>query len=219
MADEQHEESSGHRIIEKQGISNIVLGILYENKLEEYKKRLEELRDPHIIYVTDLVYCPLKRLFRIKYPELTFTFDPHFIVGEMIHRGLQTILLEKGFEIEKEVEQTVVIEGEEYRVKGRIDAYSPDLLVEIKTGRSGMSIPHEHHLLQLRIYLAMTGVRKGVLVYITSDRASEYIVERDPNLTLETLVEKHLKRERVPMWDWECRICHFNRLCPYKTTS
>ncbi len=192
--------------------------LLYDEKLKEYRDRIEDLKSEDVIYVTDLVYCPLKRLFRIKYPELTFSFEPYYVVGEAIHRGIQSILLEKGFEIEKEIEEIVEVDGRKYRVKGRIDAYSPELVVEIKTGRSGQNIPHEHHVTQLKIYLTMTGVNKGLLFYATSDRVSEYYVYRDESLELKTLVEKHLKLERVPMWDWECRLCVFNKLCPYKVT-
>ena len=192
--------------------------ILYDEKLKEYKDRIEDLKSEDVIYVTDLVYCPLKRLFRVRYPELTFSFEPYYVVGEAIHRGIQSILLEKGFEVEKEIEKTVEVEGKKYRVKGRMDAYSPQLVVEIKTGRSGQNIPYEHHVMQLKIYLAMTGVDKGLLFYATSDRVSEYYVYRDDGLDLENLVEKHLKLERVPMWDWECRLCVFSKLCPYKVT-
>jgi CRISPR-associated exonuclease Cas4 len=161
------------------------------------------------------VYCPLKRVFRQKFPELSFAFEPNMVLGEMVHVGIQEALKEKGFEIEKEIEEKIVIEGTEYIFKGRIDAFSNDMIIEIKTARSSTGLPHPHHLLQLRIYMAMTGVRRGLLVYITSDRIVEYPVENS-NIDLGEMVQKHVEAREFPLWEWECRLCNYNRFCPYR---
>ncbi len=195
--------------------SNYIVKYLYEKKLREHRERLDELRNPKIIYVSDLVYCPLKRRYRLLYPELTFSFEPPMILGDLLHTGLQQTLREMGFEIEKEISETFVVGGEEYLLKGRMDAYREDLIVEIKTSRSGAGLPHPHHMLQLRIYMVMTGVRKGLLIYLTGDRIVEYPVEWS-EINLGELIEKHLGLAEYPVWDWECRICPFNKICPYR---
>ncbi len=196
-------------------LSNFILKKLYEKRLEDHKSRIVELRDPKIIYVSDLLYCPLKRRFRLEYPELSFAFEPNMILGELVHSGLQQELREMGFEIEKEVQEKIVVNNEEYLLKGRIDAFSKDLIIEIKTSKSSLGLPHPHHERQLRIYMAMTGVRKGLLIYITNDRVVEFPVEGS-GIDIGELVQHFLKAEHVPVWDWECRICVFNKFCPYR---
>ncbi len=187
---------------------------LYNIKKKEYFERLEELKRRDIIYVTDLVYCPKKRDFRIKFPELSFSFDPHLITGEMIHRGLQEILEKKGYEIEKEIEEKIEVNGETITIKGRIDAYSPNHIIEIKTGRTGQNLPHEHHILQLKLYMSITGVKKGTLLYLTSDRMVEYKFELGKSEDILTnIVIEFLKKTRVPRWEWECKLCPYNKLC------
>ena len=193
--------------------------MLYEKKKQEFLERIEELKDESTIYVTDLISCPQKRLYRMSFPELTFKFDPHLVLGEMAHLGLQSYLSQAGFEIEKEIEEKVEIEGKVFKIKGRIDAYSKDLIVEIKTGRPGQRLPQEHHILQTKIYLLMTDVPKGVLVYLTSDRLVEYQVEFDENLELGSLVVDYLKGGKAPRWEWECKYCVFSKMCPYRVSQ
>lgn len=187
--------------------------LLYEWQKRQHEEHLPDTLDPSTIYVTDLVYCPLKREFRTRFPDLTFTFKPAQVTGSILHEGLRRLLEEKGFEVEKPVEARVSVGGREVTVKGRIDAVRDDVVIEIKTGRPGQQLPHEHHLLQLKAYLDLTGVGRGLLVYITPDRLVEYPVEREEGV-LERLVLEHLARQRAPLWEWECRSCSFADYCP-----
>lgn len=191
-----------------------ILKRIYQIKLEEHQQRLAELKNPKVVYVSDLVYCPMKRKFKLLYPELVFDFEPYMVLGDIVHKGLQTYLKDWNFEIEKEVEEKIIIDNEEYILKGRIDAFSKEFLVEIKSSRSATGIPHEHHLLQLKIYMAMTSVSKGILIYITNDRIVEYPVSLG-DFDFGKLVRDFIYATEVPKWDWECRSCPFSKFCPF----
>ncbi|MCD6488819.1 MAG: CRISPR-associated protein Cas4 [Desulfurococcales archaeon] len=194
-----------------------VIQFIYKRSYEDYVKRLDELRDPHIIYVTDLASCTHKYYLRTQYPELLFRFEPVAILGEMVHAGLESILEKEGFEIEYEVSKQFTLNEGTYTLKGRIDAYnrSTGVVVEIKTSRSSQGIPREHHLIQLQIYLNMVNASKGILLYITPDRIAEYDIERQ-DLILEDMMKNLINDNMHPRWDWECRYCIFSKMCPYR---
>ena len=193
--------------------------ILYDYKLEEFVKRLEELQNPSIYYVSDLIYCSWKRYFRLRFPYLTFTFEPIAVMGELVHRGLQNLLVEKGFQPEYEVSKKLWVNNEEVVVKGRIDAYKPGELVEIKTSRGSTdSLPYPHHLLQVKLYMELTSVDKATLIYVSSDKIIEYEVKRDEPV-LEKLLNETMNLAVAPRWDWECRSCVFSKLCPRRISK
>lgn len=200
--------------------SSKLVELLYNERRKEYMDRLEDMSNPKILYVTDLVSCSHRFWFRIKFPELVFSFEPVAILGGLVHRGLENILRDHGFEIEYPIEKTVTVNDVEYVVKGRVDAWREDTgeVVEIKTARSGQGVPHEHHIMQLLIYLNILKARQGVLIYITPDRLIEYTVMFQ-EVNLEKFVEEVVNDSRHPRWDWECRYCIFNKLCPYRVSG
>jgi len=195
--------------------SNIVLEKLYRRALEDFKEHLKDATNPSIIYVTDLVSCSQKREFRLKYPELTFKFEPSHILGSMVHLGLEEVLKEEGYDVEVEFEKDVTIDSRKIKVKGRVDAINENYIIEIKTARSDLGLPHEHHLMQLQIYLNAFNRKAGILIYITPDRLAEYYVERKP-LDLESLIAEVMYNSVHPRWNWECRYCPFAKMCPYR---
>ncbi|MGB9826926.1 MAG: CRISPR-associated protein Cas4 [Thermosphaera sp.] len=190
--------------------------ILYEKYVKEELHRLEELKNPKIVYVTDLVGCSHKYYLRRLYPELTIKFEPSAILGNLVHAGIGTLLREKGFEVEVEVSTEVEVNGEKYSVKGRVDALKKDegLVVEVKTARYAQDIPREHHLNQLKIYLEILNLVNGTLIYITPDKIYEFQVKRE-RISLESLVKTLVEDTAHPRYEWECSYCMFRKLCPY----
>lgn len=195
--------------------SDIVLPKIYVKMLEDYKEHLKDLTNPNVVYVTDLVSCSQKRVFRQKYPELTFRFDPIALLGILVHRGLEELLKEYGFQSEVEVVREVKVNDKNYIIKGRVDALNEDCVVEIKTARSDIGLPHEHHIGQLQIYLNLLNRNKGVLIYITPDRIVEFPVEKE-EINMNELLKETLENSKHPRWEWECRYCMFAKICPYK---
>ena len=150
-------------------LSQPVTELLYRLQLREFREHLEKLKRRNgTVWVSDLVYCPLKYVFRLKYLEVTegLQFQPSFIFGDLIHKGLEEILLEHlhevGFSdvrIEVEVEKRINVDlgglPKIVRVSGRLDVLARDrdgwVVIEIKASKADLHLPHEHHVLQLRI--------------------------------------------------------------------
>ncbi|MEM1834087.1 MAG: CRISPR-associated protein Cas4 [Thermosphaera sp.] len=190
--------------------------ILYEKYVKEELHRLEELKDPHLIYVTDLVGCTRKYFFRRMYPELTIKFEPSAVLGNLVHAGIASLLMEKGFNTEVEISAEIDVDGEKYTIRGRVDALKRDegLVVEIKTARSAQDVPKEHHVSQLKIYLEILNYDYGTLVYITPEKIVEFLVRRE-GINLKSLVKTLLEDADHPKYEWECSYCVFKRLCPF----
>lgn len=190
--------------------------ILYEKYVKDELHRIEELKDPRLIYVTDLVGCTRKYHLRKTYPELTIKFEPSAILGNLVHAGLASLLVEKGFETEVEISAEIDVDGEKYVLKGRVDALKRDdgLVVEIKTARSIHDVPREHHLAQLKIYLEILNYDHGLLVYITPEKIVEFQVKKE-GVGLKSLVKTLVEDAAHPKYDWECAYCFFRKLCPF----
>jgi CRISPR-associated exonuclease Cas4 len=187
----------------------MIIEIIAEWRLKELEKH-KKLREAGGLEVTDLIRCPLKRSFEEKYPELyrAMAYTPATILGSLVHLGLEHLL---SFELNAEIE----VKGEkhigEYKIIGRIDAKLGKVGIEIKTSRADIEIPYEHHVLQAKIYNWLFELEKTILVYITPDRITEYVVEDriDEEEILKLIVDK-----KAPRYDWECRYCSFSILCP-----
>ncbi len=189
----------------------MIVEIIVDWRLREVERH-KKLRELGGYEVTDLIRCPLKRSFEEKHPELyrAMAYIPATVLGALVHLGLQNILSD---ELNAEIE----VEGEkqigEYKIIGRIDAKIGKVGIEIKTSRSDIEIPYEHHILQAKIYNWLFDLDKTVLVYITPDRFTEFVVDErlDEEEILKLIVDK-----RIPKYEWECRYCHFSVLCPNK---
>ncbi|MEL9939476.1 MAG: CRISPR-associated protein Cas4 [Ignisphaera sp.] len=202
-----------------------IVKLIYGWRIEEARKRLEKKLENEI-YITDLIYCPLKYYYQRMYKEIAIAnaFDPITISGELIHLGigklLEDLLGKDNVRLEVEYEKEVVVDGATYIVKGRVDAVIGDWLIEIKSSRSDLSIPHQHHILQTRLYLWLTGLRKAILLYITQNRLSQYFIE-DPVSDGEVadLIRSILSLKPAPRYSWECSYCPYAILCSNKKTA
>lgn len=197
--------------------------LVYRWRIDEASKRLEKKLDNEF-YVTDLVYCPLKYRYQKLYRELAVisAISPAAILGELAHYGLEKVLVdllgEGNVKTEVEYEKHVEVENTMYIVKGRVDAVIGDYIVEIKTGRSDISIPQSHHILQTRIYLWLTGFRKALLLYVTQNRIAEYLVDTPASDgEISDLVRGILTGLPAPRYAWECDYCTYSTLCPSKS--
>lgn len=200
--------------------SFIITKILYDAMIREQEERMQEARDPSIIYVTDLVACTHKYHLRHVFPEVTVRFEPSAVMGNLVHLGLEKYLEENGFQIEVQLEKKYKIEGKEYLLKGRIDAYKPDekIIVEIKSSRTPQNLPREHHIYQLQIYMNLLDTDKGILIYITPDKILEYTFRKE-KIDIKSLIKLLIEDSVHPKWAWECRYCLFQKICPYKASE
>lgn len=193
---------------------------LYKMKLEDMKKHE---RKENEYYVTDLVRCPLKRVYEEKYPELILgqAFDPTLLLGDIVHMGLEAFiekLFSEGYMkgiVGVEVENSKKVGG--YVIKGRIDALlevdDGRIGIEIKYSRRDLGLPHRHHVLQARIYNWLFDLDKTILIYLTPERIAEF--EIADKVGEEELL-KLIGSSETPRWSWECQYCFFAILCPKK---
>ncbi len=182
-----------------------IVSLLYEFERENRLKRNEKE-----IHVTDLVRCPLKREFEIKYPEMIPLLEPAITLGNLIHLALEEILKSK-CNAQVEVEKRVEIG--DITLIGKIDAIVDDVGIEIKYSRSGSNIPHIHHMEQVRIYNWLFGLEYSVLVYITPDRITQFTVK---GRATQDEVVNLMESSAIPRYDWECNYCYFSKICPNK---
>lgn len=202
------------------GVIKMIVEELFSSKLTEASTHV---REENTFYVTDLVRCPLKLKFEEKYKELQVAeqVKPATVLGDLVHAGLEKFLSDK-FSAKTEVEgQKEVTVGQiAYKVKGRADAIiekDKRVVIEIKTARADKGIPLEHHKQQLRIYLWLFDALEGILVYVTPDRVTEYLVaDRVDDIEVIRLVEETVKAVKTPRYSWECSYCIFNVMCPSK---
>ncbi len=196
--------------------SETIVPLIYKIHISDQLNRLNEIRNPQIIYVTDLVACTHKYKLRRLYPELTIRFEPSALVGEMIHIGVEKYLEREGYTIEYPIEKKYEVDNIEYILKGRVDAFHPEkkIVVEIKSGRDVQNKPLEHHIYQLQIYLNILDVDRGILFYVTPDGFLEYEFKRE-KMNIKSLIKMLVNDEIHPRWEWECRYCLFRRICSY----
>ncbi len=208
-----------------QGIDYInLVQLIYQLKLKEMQ---EHRREKNVYWVTDLVRCPLKRYYEITYPELITSqvFTPPFIQGDLIHKGLERLLKEAFPEgkVSVEVEggkEVVLPDGKKVTVEGRADAIisSDDekIGVEIKSLRSDVGIPLDHHVDQVRAYNWLFNLSYSILIYVTPERITQYMVS---DKFSEGEVIERILSNKAPRYPWECTYCPYSVLCPNKVTS
>lgn len=205
-----------------------LIGLLYAFFKQE---RAKHAREPGIYWVTDLVSCSLKRGFALKYPELELAelFNPVAVLGSFVHSGLgqllSRVLENEGARVELEVESSLMVNLEPIVpgsgtavVKGRADAIvvtrdGARYGIEVKTSRSDLSLPMEHHVDQVRVYNLLFNLEKSYLLYVTPERIAQFEVAERAS---EGELAKRILEAKAPRYAWECKYCPFAVLCPSK---
>lgn len=203
----------------------MIVEYLTKLKLQDY---MSHQKEKDTLYVTDLLRCPLKISFEERYKELAISqvFSPAAILGDLVHKGLETLGSIEGYKINAEVEGKREIQlsdqNRKITIKGRADIIlekesGEKIIVEIKSSRSDKGLPHKHHMMQLQAYLWLFGIGKGILLYITPDRIAEFETSTPlDDATIIKLVQQNLALSPSPRFDWECKYCIFSILCPNK---
>jgi CRISPR-associated exonuclease Cas4 len=196
-----------------------IIDFFIKKKIEEMEKY--KVREKNELHVRELIECPEKLVLRDRYPFLVVPTNPAFMMGDLIHIGLQEIIKEWGkensvsVEVEKEIEKKFVVDGEEYIVKGRPDIVLPDMVIEIKSAKADISIPQIHHELQLKVYMNFLK-KKGRLIYITPERCAEYDYEDGlSDQDIAGMIRDTVTGRRKPYY-WECSRCPFSGFCSKK---
>lgn len=201
-----------HGEVRKMSKMEIVDKII-EKRINEVRKELSEKE----FFVTDLVACYKKREFRLKYPVLSYidAIKSNFILGYLVHRGIQSFLKE---EFSADIEVSNKIKIDDYVLHGRIDAIIGDgnekFGVEIKTARSDVGIPQEHHIDQAKIYNFLFDLPKTILLYVSPDRFTEFVVS--DRFNEEEILNRMRNISSAPRYSWECKYCIYSQICSEK---
>jgi len=183
----------------------------YRIKREVYRRELQEMP---VIFVHELLQCPLKQDFAQKFPEVEMAslYNSRFVVGYLIEEAVKKLTGARELECYRIVET----QNGSYVVAGTADAFleKEDTIIEVKylTGLYGS--PHTHHILQLQLYLYLSGKSRGELWMFSPEGAFAYPVEPANDQQVAELVESYLAKNPTPKWEWECeRGCVFEEWC------
>jgi len=140
-----------------------------------------------------------KELYRMYFNGDSFNVSPRlqriFDNGHYVHERLQRYLEECGILFQVEVP----LENKEYQIRGTCDAIirigDKDGIVEIKSCNQNVFYslhePKAEHVVQLHLYMFMSGIPRGVLLYECKNdqELKNFFVKQDPEV-LEPVLEK-----------------------------
>lgn len=164
------------------------------------------------MFVHEQFECSYKREMRKKFPDVekAHTYNARFAVGVLIEEALKARFRDvEEHRYEKEVE----IDGVRYVVSGIVDIVDPETKVpiEVKYQTSFTGVPREHHLLQLRLYLWVTNIGKGELLYVGPEGLKAFEVKSPP---IDDEVISLIRDVKIPRWiEWECGYCLYEAFC------
>ena len=176
----------------------------YRVEREAYRRELQEKYKLPVIFVHELLQCPLKQDFAQKFPEIEMAslYNSRFVVGWLIEEAVKKLTGAKELKCHRVVET----QSGRYVVAGTADAFleKENIVIEVKylTGLYGS--PHTHHILQLQLYLYLSGKERGELWMFSPEGAFAQPVEPASEQQVAELVESHIARNPAPKWEWEC---------------
>ena len=167
--------------------------------LESFMKSLKgkyEAENRGGIHISDLVLCPRRSAHRRLNPQEITPKELNFYTsGSSIHEALQ--ILAKTSDT-YELEKPIIYNG----VEGHVDIYDRllNVPIEFKSYRGkSMENPKEHHISQLKYYMAILGAKQGILIYqclmnFEDKPFVEFIIEMDQEERIQVL--KKLEEEK-----------------------
>jgi CRISPR-associated exonuclease Cas4 len=164
-----------------------------------------------LLFVHELCECSFKRTMRARFPDVekAQTFNSRFVIGQLIEEALKHRFEDVD---EHAFTKEVTIDDECIVVSGMVDIIEPktSMPIEVKYLTSLESVPREHHVLQLQIYLWLVSKAKGELTYVSPQGVKSYSVNTP--LTDEEIIQL-IREEKTPRWEWECGYCEYKQFC------
>ena len=211
--------SKGASALENNYILRKILRAFRDYEKGKYETKMEE----NTFHVHELVACKFKSELVREIPELSTPLKPPIFIGEAIDDFMKQLFLHDE-ELQKMTvtaegiyEKSVNVDGKEIKIVGKPDIVLNDVVIEVKYTQFADDLPKDHHVMQVKLYLFLTGYKKGKLVYVTNRGFKEFDVNEP--FTEEELVE-YIKSWSSPRYEWECTYCNYKQICPhYKTTT
>jgi len=164
------------------------------------------------VSINDLI-CPLRGWLSFREPVKSLTeVNEYMIAGKEAHDVVLYQLRDQGCEVERPIE----VESECGRRRFRADAVCGDLVVELKRRYNASLAPI--YLWQLKVYMALLGLRRGVIVslvdgyikYVTIDEREAEEVKRQLLESLNVVCRDEKPGRRVGKW---CQWCKYRGEC------
>jgi len=191
---------------------------IFSDMRRKYLESREELREKYrrkgkiLLFVHELCECSNKRKMRQRFPEIerAETYNPRFLVGELIEEALKKKFKSEGDNV---YTKELNINGKIYVISGMIDIIDPEtkIPIEVKYQTFLQGKPYEHHVLQLRLYMWLVNVKRGELLYVSPEGIKFFIIQKP--LTDKEVI-KLMEKEKSPRWpEWECCYCPYQQFC------
>ena len=119
---------------------------------------------------------------------------------------MEDLLLKRGYKVEQKARKWIG----DYIISGRADAINDDHVVEIKY-KGWYKQVSTWEATQLGVYMNLFDRKVGYLVYISPNAITwhKHTLPLDDEVIL-----GHIRNYASPRFDWECRNCGYNSICP-----
>jgi len=185
----------------------------YRVERELSRRELSEKHKAPVIFVHEILQCPLKQDFSQQFPEIEMAsiYNSKFVVGWLIEEAIKKLTNSR----EKPCYKIIDVDGEKYVLAGSMDVFIAEdsTAIEVKYLTSMYGAPHIHHILQLQLYLFLAGLNHGELwMFSPEGTLFEEVTPLDEDHVKE-LVRSYVERLNIPRWDWECTRCLYEEWC------
>lgn len=211
----------------------------FDEMVCNYLKRESKPKTVGRYYPSEIGSCLRKVWYSYKFPrETDMELTKIFELGNLIHDFVSTVIeSEKNPHVELiEKELPLKLETKDFIVSGRLDDMlllkenGKKVLVEVKSTKSTEYTrePSRSHVMQLQLYMHITGVHDGVVLYVDKNnlKSKSFSVRYDEVMAKEILdrfmelniclVSNQLpldEAKRDPSLMWMCRYCEYSGMC------
>lgn len=150
-----------------------------------------------------------------------------FANGEDVHERYQKYFEDMGILVESER----TLKNDAYRIKGKADAIikldNKEYIVELKSingiSASKLTKPKPDHVKQINLYMFMTGIKEGFILYENKNNQEMLNFKVDYNyakiepmlIAMEKILNSIKNNELMPKKMDNCAACPFYKLCKY----
>ncbi len=203
-------------------------------------------RDETRFHPSGIGYCSRKITYgMLQYPSSPIDARTYRIFqnGHSMHERFESWFGEMGIQIAPELElserspdEGISSRCKELNITGRTDSLviidNQLYLVELKSANDNMfkyhlREPKDHHVQQLQLYMYLSGVHKGFMLYENKNDQTlkEFYLEYNQRLVQKLLakvryVNDHVAQGKLPekegkASEWQCKYCDYRGICHY----
>lgn len=211
----------------------------FDQMISNYLKRESKPKTVGRYYPSEIGSCLRKVWYSYKYPKETdIELVKIFELGNMIHDFVTKVIeSDKNPHVELlEKELPLLKDMKDFTISGRLDDLlmlkedDKKVLIEVKSTKS-IDFTKEasrSHAMQLQLYMHITGVHNGIVLYIDKNnlKSKAFEINYDPEQSEEILkrfIELNIclvtnqlpldEAKRDPSLMWMCRFCEHSEMC------